>query len=93
MEPLQARRITKEELCITEYLVRNAKVKTKQLVIPEKVYVLNDGGMGNIRFIGDDSEKRYGSDLIEAKYTDSDGVSVMIALQLNINDELLDLDF
>ena len=53
---------------------------------------MNDGGMGSIRFDGVDNRK-LGKTLIELKYVDDDGIDVSIAVNLDDNGKLYELDF
>ena len=48
--------------------------------------------MGSINFAGSDPDL-YDTDLIQAEYTDVDGVDVVITLTRDKNNRLLDLDF
>lgn len=53
---------------------------------------MQDGGMGSIRFVG--SEPRsFGKALVEAQYSDSDGVLVTIAVNADHQGQLFELDF
>lgn len=52
---------------------------------------LNDGGMGSVRFLGDE-HRRLGACLVEAEYTDCDGVPVSIALNVDEDGRLYELD-
>ncbi|WEF32432.1 DUF6984 family protein [Pseudoduganella chitinolytica] len=52
---------------------------------------LNDGGMGSVRFLGDE-HRRQGACLAEAEYTDCDGVPVSIALNVDEDGRLYELD-
>ena len=53
---------------------------------------MQDGGMGSIRFIGDEPHS-FGKALVEAQYLDSDGVLVSIAVNVDKNGQLFELDF
>jgi hypothetical protein len=57
-----------------------------------RVAEMQDGGMGSIRFLGS-GPKSFGMALVEAKYLDSDGVLVSIAVNADKQGQLLELDF
>jgi hypothetical protein len=57
--------------------------------IPDKVYQLNDGGMGSIRFV--DKTQAYFNDLIQVQYFDTDNIPVLITLT-EANNNLYELD-
>ena len=57
-----------------------------------RVAEMQDGGMGSIRFLGSGS-KTFGMELVEAKYLDSDGVLVCIAVNADKQGQLFELDF
>ena len=59
-----------------------------------RVEDMQDGGMGSIRFVNPDQQKRrFGKPLVEAEYVDGDGVMVGIAYNLDEKGELYELDF
>ena len=51
-----------------------------------------DGGMGSIRFV-QSPPQAMGKQLVETKYMDSDGVLVSIALNIDTQGRLYELDF
>jgi hypothetical protein len=53
---------------------------------------MNDGGMGSIRFISR-QPRVMGKQLVETGYMDSDGVPVSIALNVDMDGALFELDF
>jgi hypothetical protein len=57
-----------------------------------RVAEMQDGGMGSIRFLVS-GPKKYARRLVEAKYLDSDGVLVIIAVNADKQGQLLELDF
>ena len=64
----------------------------ESVLTTSRVVDMQDGGMGSIRFIG--SEPRsFGRAIVEAKYVDSDGVLVSIAVNADNRGQLLELDF
>ena len=52
---------------------------------------MDDGGMGSLEFAGD-SFRSLGWCLVKASYLDSDGMPVSIALNLDTNGQLYELD-
>jgi hypothetical protein len=53
-----------------------------------------DGGMGSIRFVGDQPHERHlGKVLREAKFLDADGTLVLISINLDQNGTLFEVDF
>ncbi|RZU29008.1 hypothetical protein BDD14_6596 [Edaphobacter modestus] len=57
-----------------------------------RVVDMQDGGMGSIRFI--QPERRvFGRTLVEAQYTDIDGVLVSITVNVDQEDQLFEVDF
>jgi hypothetical protein len=53
---------------------------------------MQDGGMGGIRFVRPDI-RRFGRELTEAQYLDSDGVLVIISINADDQGDLFELDF
>jgi hypothetical protein len=53
---------------------------------------MEDGGMGSIRFVRP-QQQTMGAEVIEAQYTDIDGVMVSIALNFDKKGQLFELDF
>lgn len=54
---------------------------------------MNDGGMGSLLFVADDrADRRYGSEIAEAEFSDEDGVLVSVTLNLDQYDGLFELD-
>lgn len=57
-----------------------------------RVIDMKDGGMGSIRFVQPE-RRSFGQTLVEAQYADSDGVLVSIAVNLDKNGDLFEVDF
>lgn len=55
---------------------------------------MNDGGMGSLRFcqLGTVAPRRLGALLAEREFVDSDGIPVMVAINLDDRGELFELD-
>jgi hypothetical protein len=60
--------------------------------VPTAVTDLEDGGMGSI-LLNLNPEARYGADLIQVMYKDSDKVEVLITLTTDKNNQLFELEF
>jgi hypothetical protein len=55
---------------------------------------MQDGGMGSIRFVPPGTPtRRFGDAIAEAEYIDEDGVLVSIALNVDRDGELYEVDF
>lgn len=63
----------------------------ESLLKSSRVAEMQDGGMGSIRFLAS-SSRTFGRKLVEAKYLDSDGVLVVVAVDADKQGQLLDLD-
>ncbi len=62
-------------------------------LIGARVEEMNDGGMGSLRFCAfDASARRLGMQLIEKEFIDSDGVPIMVAINLEEHGDLYELD-
>ena len=91
---LQVRNLRAEERQLIGSLL--SRVWTKEVL--EKtlstslVKNMQDGGMGSIRFVHPEA-RSFGTALIEAKCTDSDGMLVSIALNVDNRGDLFELDF
>jgi hypothetical protein len=57
-----------------------------------RVVDMQDGGMGSIRFVRS-GPRSFGKALVEARYSDSDGVLVSIAVNADRQGQLFELDF
>jgi len=56
---------------------------------------MNDGGMGSIRFAQPgvkDQPRRMGARIAELEYSDEDGVTVLVSLNVDQDGELFELD-
>ena len=84
------RPIKKEEADLIIYLLEKAG-KTNQYKIPVEVSEMDDGGMGSLR-LNHINESKFGKDLIQAQYFDSDGILVLVTLVENQVNELFELD-
>jgi len=82
------RELTSTELQLVRFLLSG---KSDARSVSEPVQEMNDGGMGSLLFNGP-SGRRYGSTLAEAEFHDADGTVVLVALNLDTNGELFELD-
>lgn len=54
---------------------------------------MNDGGMGGLRFCASDARsRRLGEQLVEREFVDSDGIPIMVAINLDEHGDLYELD-
>ncbi|HEY1996819.1 DUF6984 family protein [Paraburkholderia sp.] len=54
---------------------------------------MNDGGMGGLRFCASDARPRcLGEQLVEREFVDSDGIQVMVVVNLDEHGNLYELD-
>ncbi len=88
----EIRKIRNEERGLILFLLHQRGFIENEYPIAEEVSEYEGGIMGSINFAGSDPDQ-YDSDLIQAEYTDSDGVEVLISLTKDKNNHLLDLDF
>ncbi|HEY4195299.1 MAG TPA: hypothetical protein VGM63_07175 [Mucilaginibacter sp.] len=88
----EERDIRQEELTLVEYLISQATNVPNGLIIPTRVFTMKDGRMGSIKFKTED-HLGYQRDLITAHYRDTDDISILISLDLNVANQLFELDF
>jgi hypothetical protein len=86
------RKIKDDEHLLIKYLIESCGLTISEFPISENVDEYEGGIMGSINLAGSDPDL-YDSDLIQAEYTDSDGIAVIITLTRDKNNRLLDLDF
>jgi len=86
------RDLTKNEKILTSFLLKKLNLVT---VLPDRVEQLDDGGMGTIRFLFDNSstDRKFQKDLIQVAYKDEDNITVLITLTLDNFNNLFELDF
>ncbi|MEK6383245.1 MAG: hypothetical protein V4797_01480 [Paraburkholderia tropica] len=62
-------------------------------LVGARVEEMNDGGMGSLRFCAPDARhRRLGVQLAEKEFIDSDGVPIMVAINLDEHGDLYELD-
>lgn len=91
----QVRPLSEREKALTLALLGSRSDNLSNRLDGALVRDMTDGGMGSIRFLFPDSREpaRLGKTVAEAEYMDSDGVSVQIAVNLDQEGELFELDF
>lgn len=89
--PMLERPLKEEERILLQHLINLIQNKQEEHILPERVVDLDDGGMGSIRF-GVDSQRKYGKDLIQVKYIDSDKTPVIITLIEDDHQDLFELE-
>jgi hypothetical protein len=59
-----------------------------------RVVDMDDGGMGSVRFVAASSGKKrlFGKRVADAKFVDEDGVPILVAINLDDDGELFELD-
>ncbi|MEM5329391.1 hypothetical protein VSR34_22765 [Paraburkholderia sp. JHI2823] len=62
-------------------------------LVSARVEEMNDGGMGSLRFCASDERpRRLGMQLVEKEFIDSDGIPIMVAINLDEHGDLYELD-
>jgi hypothetical protein len=62
-------------------------------LVGARVEEMNDGGMGSLRFCASDARpRRLGAQLVEKEFIDSDGIPIMVAINLDEHGDLYELD-
>jgi hypothetical protein len=88
----ERRKIKPEEKALIEFLLSKVGLNSEEYPIADLVDEYEGYVMGSIG-LGDPEVAPYAGDLIQAKYTDTDGKEVAITLTMDENGQLLDLDF
>ncbi len=91
----QVRTLTKLESDLVTALIDAAGPKWRDLkndLSGATVSEMDDGGMGSLQFTGE-SGRLFGQNIIEAEFFDKDGVIVSVALYVDRNCRLFELDF
>lgn len=86
-QPQPGRKLTPAERAVITALAPSVTAGLDDALVVE----MRDGGMGSIRFLKG-SDRRRSRSIAEAEYTDEDGVSVSIELNVDERDELFELD-
>lgn len=86
------RKIRENEKALITFLLQKLELNLAENPINEDVEEYEGGKMGSIS-MGNPNVSPYAGDLIQANYIDSDGTEVVITLTIDVNNQLLDLDF
>jgi hypothetical protein len=91
------RPLNEGEKNLLQDLLRSAGWPPKKVAASERLLVtdMNDGGMGSIRFVkpgAEDQPRRMGARIAELEYSDEDGVTVLVSLNVDQEGELFELD-
>ena len=91
---MKRRLLTLPELSLIIFMLRgkpNADTLLGKLMTT-KVEDMEDGGMGGLRFVSDQEERRLGEKVAETRFSDEDGVPVLVSLYLDQEGALYELD-
>ena len=89
------RHLRNEEKELIVSLVRGLPVENIVLADLDGAIVadMDDGGMGSIAFRRSSAEdRRFGREVVQATFVDSDGIPVSITINLDQNDRLFEMD-
>ncbi|MCL1960307.1 MAG: hypothetical protein FWG56_00665 [Desulfovibrionaceae bacterium] len=89
------RSLKNEEKALLTALIAGKPQAAKFLcsLVNAHVEEMDDGGMGSVRFCASDARpRRLGEQLIEKEFVDSDGVPVMVTVNLDDRGNLFELD-
>ncbi len=86
------RSLTEAEVRLLRFLLSSHPAPEVSSLDSLRVIDMNDGGMGSVRFSSEE-KRRFGKTLVEGEYTDSDGVLVSIAVNLDTFGQLFEMDF
>jgi hypothetical protein len=83
-----------EKALLTHLVVGKPQAAHLVSLLPDAlVEEMNDGGMGGLRFCASDARpRRLGEQLVEREFVDSDGISVMVSVNLDEHGNLYELD-
>jgi hypothetical protein len=86
------RPIREEEIIIIRFLLAKINSTEAEYPISDIVEEYEGSHMGSIN-LNNPNNDQYDGDLIQAEYTDSDKIPVVLSLTKDKNNQLLDLDF
>jgi hypothetical protein len=89
------RLLNQEEIALLRALVSETPQAARFLDSLSHMHVeeMHDGGMGSLKFVASDQKSRnLGKTLIEKEFTDSDGTPITVAINLDENGDLFELD-
>lgn len=91
---MNARNLTDQEKALLRHLLTGNRAGLTLNLDSDKVFDMNDGGMGSIRFQAPDGEsRRFGAEIAGAHYYDIDNVLVDIAVNVDEQGKLFEVDF
>jgi hypothetical protein len=94
---MEARKLTDEEKAIVTALIRAGDRKWSHLtksLSSVKVMKMEDGEMGSLSFSnGKNKDRKLGYVVSQAEFTDGDDIAVSVALNLDEEGQLFELDF
>ena len=91
----EARLLTFKEQELVSFLLKEAQYAENIDVSSLKVLELDDGGMGGLYFVSDTkwrSMRRFGKSIVAKTFEDTDGMGMSIALLLDTEGKLFELD-
>ena len=94
-KPTKVRPLRAAEREVVKRMMRGRSIKAEieATLSSGLVEDMHDGDMGSIRFVAPGSQsRRFAEAIAEAEYTDEDGVLVSIALNLDTEGDLYELD-
>jgi hypothetical protein len=94
--PVSDRPLRQEELHLIVGLLTESPQGNKIISDAAEAVVcdMNDGGMGSIRFIRSNSNRRkFGREVYHGAFADSDGVPVSVTINVDQYGDLFELDF
>jgi len=84
------RRLLDHELPLTQHLLdAGARLERAEQLLVEP---LADGGMGSLRIGGAATDRELGRKVAEVHFADADGTAVIAALNVDVDDQLLEID-
>jgi len=90
------RKISNQELCILKELVKRAKGLNLEADWQDELLVesMNDGGMGSLKLIPPNASsfRKFGGVVSNLEFDDADGVKVLVALNVDQNGHLFEID-
>jgi hypothetical protein len=92
----KTRTLSRDELRLLEVLIKESSVVISyDLEKDLEVETMNDGGMGSLKLLpkGNSSDNRvFGKQIAECMFFDTDGISVVVSLNIDDKGELFELD-
>ena len=93
---MQLRNLSDDEANLLKALIKKAKISTAEDLFEKiKVKTMDDGGMGSLLLFPDGIEvqgRRIGIRASEIQFKDSDGVPVLVSLNIDNNNKLFEID-